>query len=78
MGDGAPMTVSFAQELRDAAALSNSPDQRRRLLLASDAVAGWLLILAREGSREAMIGLNAAVAIGWRIMRLDDSDPEAA
>lgn len=68
--------TSFAQELRDAAALSIDDDQSLRLLAAAEAVSGWLHILAAEGSREAMMGVNAAVAIAHRIMR--EGDPEAA
>ena len=60
--------TSFVQELKDAAAISWNMERRRQLTLAAEAVAGWLHIVAAEGDRESMQGLNAAAAIAWRIM----------
>ena len=59
---------SFVQELEAAALCASTRERRVELTFAAATVAGWLHILAGEGSREALIGLNAAVAISWRIL----------
>ena len=59
---------SFVQELEAAALCASTRERRLELEFASAAVAGWLHILAGDGTRESMQGLNAAVAIAWRIV----------